>query len=145
MEGQRRTRDRLSWTNSPRTPILPSSFCPPKLVVSGESGTDVHMILAHCFPSINLVAASVVVIYDQDFNPHNDRQAADRAYRIVSPLVLTACAGAHCTPGPRQGGRGHQVDHQGLDRREGILDRTRNSADVNHRRTCSPLATPSCN
>jgi SWI/SNF-related matrix-associated actin-dependent regulator 1 of chromatin subfamily A len=32
---------------------------------------------------INLVAASVVVIYDQDFNPHNDRQAADRAYRIV--------------------------------------------------------------
>lgn len=24
----------------------------------------------------------MVVIYDQDFNPHNDRQAADRAYRI---------------------------------------------------------------
>jgi SWI/SNF-related matrix-associated actin-dependent regulator 1 of chromatin subfamily A len=34
---------------------------------------------------INLTAASVVVIYDLDFNPHNDRQAADRAYRIVSP------------------------------------------------------------
>jgi len=33
---------------------------------------------------INLTAASVVIIYDQDFNPHNDRQAADRAYRIVS-------------------------------------------------------------
>lgn len=33
---------------------------------------------------INLTAASVVVIFDQDFNPHNDRQAADRAYRIVS-------------------------------------------------------------
>ncbi|KAL1410352.1 DNA-dependent ATPase fun30 [Vanrija albida] len=31
---------------------------------------------------INLTAASVVVIFDQDFNPHNDRQAADRAYRI---------------------------------------------------------------
>ncbi|KAJ9106715.1 hypothetical protein QFC19_003027 [Naganishia cerealis] len=31
---------------------------------------------------INLVAASVVCIFDQDFNPHNDRQAADRAYRI---------------------------------------------------------------
>jgi len=31
---------------------------------------------------INLTAASVVLIYDQDFNPHNDRQAADRAYRI---------------------------------------------------------------
>lgn len=31
---------------------------------------------------INLTAASVVVLFDQDFNPHNDRQAADRAYRI---------------------------------------------------------------
>lgn len=31
---------------------------------------------------INLTAASVVIIFDQDFNPHNDRQAADRAYRI---------------------------------------------------------------
>ena len=31
---------------------------------------------------INLTSASVVIIYDQDFNPHNDLQAADRAYRI---------------------------------------------------------------
>ncbi|KIL00695.1 hypothetical protein PAXRUDRAFT_821378 [Paxillus rubicundulus Ve08.2h10] len=31
---------------------------------------------------INLTAASVVVLFDQDFNPHNDRQAQDRAYRI---------------------------------------------------------------
>ncbi|KAG0140885.1 hypothetical protein CROQUDRAFT_52577 [Cronartium quercuum f. sp. fusiforme G11] len=31
---------------------------------------------------INLVAADTVVIYDQDFNPHNDRQAEDRAYRL---------------------------------------------------------------
>jgi len=47
---------------------------------------------------INLTAASVVIMYvllasflsllscfqrfDQDFNPHNDRQAQDRAYRI---------------------------------------------------------------
>lgn len=31
---------------------------------------------------INLTAASIVIIFDQDFNPHNDRQAADRAYRI---------------------------------------------------------------
>ena len=37
---------------------------------------------------INLTAASVVVIYDQDFNPHNDRQAADRAYRIVGLFPL---------------------------------------------------------
>ncbi|KAI0314088.1 SNF2 family N-terminal domain-containing protein [Amylostereum chailletii] len=31
---------------------------------------------------INLTAASVVIIFDQDFNPHNDKQAQDRAYRI---------------------------------------------------------------
>ncbi|KAJ7647277.1 SNF2 family N-terminal domain-containing protein [Roridomyces roridus] len=31
---------------------------------------------------INLTAANVVVLFDQDFNPHNDRQAQDRAYRI---------------------------------------------------------------
>lgn len=31
---------------------------------------------------INLTAACVVVIFDQDFNPHNDKQACDRAYRI---------------------------------------------------------------
>ena len=29
-----------------------------------------------------MTAACVVIIFDQDFNPHNDRQAADRAYRI---------------------------------------------------------------
>lgn len=53
---------------------------------------------------INLTAASVVVIFDQDFNPHNDRQAADRAYRIVSrppsphlpfrPHVSLPCSGS---------------------------------------------------
>jgi SWI/SNF-related matrix-associated actin-dependent regulator 1 of chromatin subfamily A len=31
---------------------------------------------------INLTASSVVILFDQDFNPHNDRQAQDRAYRI---------------------------------------------------------------
>jgi SWI/SNF-related matrix-associated actin-dependent regulator of chromatin subfamily A containing DEAD/H box 1 len=31
---------------------------------------------------INLTAASVVIIFDQDYNPHNDKQASDRAYRI---------------------------------------------------------------
>ncbi len=31
---------------------------------------------------VNLVAASVVIIYDIDWNPQNDAQAMDRAYRI---------------------------------------------------------------
>ncbi|PVZ99005.1 hypothetical protein BB558_004982 [Smittium angustum] len=31
---------------------------------------------------INLASASVVVIHDIDFNPHNDRQAEDRAHRV---------------------------------------------------------------
>ncbi len=44
-----------------------------------------HWIVANASTGgmgINLTAASVVIIYDQDFNPHNDLQAADRAYRI---------------------------------------------------------------
>lgn len=64
---------------------------------------------------INLTAASVVIIYDQDFNPHNDRQAADRAYRIVSCPVLL-WDNAQCA-GSRQRGRGNQVHHHQLDRR----------------------------
>jgi SWI/SNF-related matrix-associated actin-dependent regulator of chromatin subfamily A member 5 len=31
---------------------------------------------------INLVAADVVIVYDMDWNPQNDNQAIDRAYRI---------------------------------------------------------------
>ncbi|KAJ3028772.1 hypothetical protein HDV00_010023, partial [Rhizophlyctis rosea] len=31
---------------------------------------------------INLTSANVVVIYDLDFNPHNDAQAEDRAHRV---------------------------------------------------------------
>lgn len=59
---------------------------------------------------INLVAASVVVIYDQDFNPHNDRQAADRAYRIVSTRWILLISGT------RKRGRGNQACYQGFDR-----------------------------
>lgn len=31
---------------------------------------------------INLTAANVVVIFDIDFNPHNDKQAEDRCHRV---------------------------------------------------------------
>ncbi|KAA1135009.1 hypothetical protein PGTUg99_007254 [Puccinia graminis f. sp. tritici] len=31
---------------------------------------------------LNLMAADTVILFDQDFNPHNDRQAEDRAYRL---------------------------------------------------------------
>ena len=31
---------------------------------------------------INLTGASVVILYDIDFNPHNDAQAEDRAHRV---------------------------------------------------------------
>lgn len=31
---------------------------------------------------INLTAANVVILYDVDFNPYNDRQAQDRCHRL---------------------------------------------------------------
>lgn len=31
---------------------------------------------------INLTSANVVILYDIDFNPHNDAQAEDRAHRV---------------------------------------------------------------
>ncbi|KAJ4483366.1 SNF2 family N-terminal domain-containing protein [Lentinula aciculospora] len=69
------------------------------LVLTGSTPVDVRQSLVDEFtedPSIpifllstraggmgiNLTAASVVIMFDQDFNPHNDRQAQDRAYRI---------------------------------------------------------------
>ncbi|EPT05043.1 hypothetical protein FOMPIDRAFT_136854 [Fomitopsis schrenkii] len=69
------------------------------LVLTGSTPVDVRQTLVDefnedetisCFllstkaggMGINLTAASVVIMFDQDFNPHNDRQAQDRAYRI---------------------------------------------------------------
>uniref|UniRef100_A0A8H7Y3D4 DNA helicase n=1 Tax=Psilocybe cubensis TaxID=181762 RepID=A0A8H7Y3D4_PSICU len=69
------------------------------LVLTGSTPVDVRQTLVDEFTEddsipvfllstkaggmgINLTAASVVIMFDQDFNPHNDRQAQDRAYRI---------------------------------------------------------------
>ncbi|KAI7877169.1 SNF2 family DNA-dependent ATPase [Lichtheimia hyalospora FSU 10163] len=38
---------------------------------------------------INLTAANVVVLYDMDFNPQNDRQAEDRAHRVGQTQDVT--------------------------------------------------------
>jgi len=69
------------------------------LLLTGSTAVDVRQSLVDefneddsipCFllstkaggMGINLTAASVVILFDQDFNPHNDKQAQDRAYRI---------------------------------------------------------------
>ncbi|OAX43317.1 hypothetical protein K503DRAFT_789609 [Rhizopogon vinicolor AM-OR11-026] len=69
------------------------------LILTGSTAVDVRQTLVDEFTEdasipvfllstkaggmgINLTAASVVIMFDQDFNPHNDRQAQDRAYRI---------------------------------------------------------------
>ncbi|KAF8070494.1 SNF2 family N-terminal domain-containing protein [Lyophyllum atratum] len=69
------------------------------LILTGNTPVDVRQTLVDEFTEdqsipvfllstkaggmgINLTAASVVIMFDQDFNPHNDRQAQDRAYRI---------------------------------------------------------------
>lgn len=38
---------------------------------------------------LNLMAANVVIIMDMDFNPHNDKQAQDRAYRLGQKRPVT--------------------------------------------------------
>ncbi|KAH8080258.1 SNF2 family N-terminal domain-containing protein [Cristinia sonorae] len=69
------------------------------LLLTGSTAVDVRQALVDQFTDdesipvfllstkaggmgINLTAASVVIMFDQDFNPHNDKQAQDRAYRI---------------------------------------------------------------
>lgn len=38
---------------------------------------------------INLTSANVVILYDMDFNPHNDKQAEDRAHRVGQERDVT--------------------------------------------------------
>ena len=38
---------------------------------------------------LNLMAANIVIIMDMDFNPHNDKQAQDRAYRMGQTKEVT--------------------------------------------------------
>eukprot|EP01134_Creolimax_fragrantissima_P002746 CFRG2746T1 len=38
---------------------------------------------------INLTASNVVILHDMDFNPHNDRQAEDRAHRVGQTREVT--------------------------------------------------------
>ncbi|KAG1469884.1 hypothetical protein G6F56_003000 [Rhizopus delemar] len=38
---------------------------------------------------INLTSANVVILYDLDFNPHNDKQAEDRAHRVGQTKDVT--------------------------------------------------------
>ena len=43
---------------------------------------------------INLTGANVVIMYDLDFNPHNDKQAEDRAHRkllLSFDIVYVPC------------------------------------------------------
>ncbi len=42
-----------------------------------------------CGIGINLTAANVVILYDIDFNPHNDNQAEDRAHRVGQKRPVT--------------------------------------------------------
>lgn len=46
---------------------------------------------------INLTGANVVIMYDLDFNPHNDKQAEDRAHRKITLLVFFVTCGLFMT------------------------------------------------
>lgn len=50
---------------------------------------------------INLTAADSVIIYDSDWNPHQDMQAMDRAHRIgqTRPVLVLRLATAHSVEG----------------------------------------------
>uniref|UniRef100_A0A7S0RU61 Uncharacterized protein n=1 Tax=Chlamydomonas leiostraca TaxID=1034604 RepID=A0A7S0RU61_9CHLO len=50
---------------------------------------------------INLVAADTVIIYDSDWNPHQDMQAMDRCHRIgqTRPVLVFRLATAHSVEG----------------------------------------------
>jgi len=50
---------------------------------------------------INLTAADTVIIYDSDWNPHQDMQAMDRCHRIgqTKPVLVLRLATAHSVEG----------------------------------------------
>ena len=50
---------------------------------------------------INLTAADTVIIYDSDWNPHQDMQAMDRCHRIgqTKPVHVLRLATAHSVEG----------------------------------------------
>lgn len=59
---------------------------------------------------INLVSADTVIIYDSDWNPHQDMQAMDRCHRIgqTKPVLVLRLATAHSVEGKmlrRAGGK----------------------------------------
>jgi SWI/SNF-related matrix-associated actin-dependent regulator 1 of chromatin subfamily A len=55
------------------------------LIDSYNNNPDVTVFLLStkaCGLGINLTSANIVILYDIDFNPHNDNQAEDRAHRV---------------------------------------------------------------
>ena len=60
-------------------------YCLPRLVSIALSLTTRPLCCSYTSTGglgINLTSANVVVIYDIDFNPYNDKQAMDRCHRM---------------------------------------------------------------
>ncbi|CUF79758.1 SNF2 helicase, putative [Bodo saltans] len=92
--------DDLSIFHSPPTkPLLRPDFAPPQHDIGHAENDDCNEVGG---PSVflistrsggvglNLVAADTVILFDCDFNPHNDQQAIDRCHRIgqVRPVAV---------------------------------------------------------
>jgi SWI/SNF-related matrix-associated actin-dependent regulator 1 of chromatin subfamily A len=62
------------------------------LIDSYNNSSDIPVFLLStkaCGLGINLTSANVVILYDIDFNPHNDAQAEDRAHRVGQNRPVT--------------------------------------------------------